>query len=239
MPALFQCIDGEDFLTLRTPFVYPDGDIVDLYVTWGLEGIVVTDLGETARWLEDRRFDISRRSQAINESLAAVGASMNSGEITVTVKEPDEIAGAVLALAQAVTRLFDFLYLQRSRSISVFTDEVGAFFDQHKIRYVRDYSVTGMSGHTYDFDFGVYRDKDICLVRLLTASSPSNMNQTIDRVLRQWYDVSPIVEAKTSRLSLFDDSVAWTTNLITLIERISVVRWWDEPEDLLAFLRDS
>lgn len=46
---LFVCSAHESCIKIRTPFLYPDGDVIDLYYDEQTE--TLTDLAETNRWL--------------------------------------------------------------------------------------------------------------------------------------------------------------------------------------------
>lgn len=54
MGELFRCVEVGDCIRIRTPFMYPDGDYIDIF--WepnnGGETITLSDLGETVRWLK-------------------------------------------------------------------------------------------------------------------------------------------------------------------------------------------
>ena len=48
---LFVCTTVNEYLRIRTPYLYPDGDVIDLFIKWDERHFTVTDLGETLRWL--------------------------------------------------------------------------------------------------------------------------------------------------------------------------------------------
>ncbi|GBF80953.1 DUF1828 domain-containing protein [Aphanothece sacrum] len=48
----FSCSTIDGFVRIRTPYLYPDGDFIDLYLKQKEEGYILTDLGETIRWLK-------------------------------------------------------------------------------------------------------------------------------------------------------------------------------------------
>ena len=52
--ALFSCVDVNGFTRIRTPFLYPDGDVIDLFVQNLNGAMTITDLGETLRWLRSQ-----------------------------------------------------------------------------------------------------------------------------------------------------------------------------------------
>ena len=57
---LFTCVITERHAKIRTPFLYPDGDNIDLFVTEKDGSLVVSDLGETLRWLRSQTLLRSR-----------------------------------------------------------------------------------------------------------------------------------------------------------------------------------
>jgi hypothetical protein len=53
-------MDG--YTRIRTPFLYPDGDVIDVFFRGGEDVATVSDLGETLRWLKMQSLS-PRRSQ--------------------------------------------------------------------------------------------------------------------------------------------------------------------------------
>lgn len=49
---LFDYAEVNGFVRIRTPYLYPDGDVIDLYWKEHNGQQILTDLGETLRWLE-------------------------------------------------------------------------------------------------------------------------------------------------------------------------------------------
>src|SRR5438093_322048 len=48
---LFTCSQVNEYTRVRTPFLYPDGDVIDLFVKSSGGVTTLTDLGESLRWL--------------------------------------------------------------------------------------------------------------------------------------------------------------------------------------------
>lgn len=51
MGALFECSQINRYTRIRTPFLYPDGDVIDLYWDEQDGNITITDLGGSLGWL--------------------------------------------------------------------------------------------------------------------------------------------------------------------------------------------
>ena len=60
MGELFQCAEVGRFVRIRTPFLYPDGDYIDLFLEANAEDVTLTDLGETIRWLKMQTISLRR-----------------------------------------------------------------------------------------------------------------------------------------------------------------------------------
>src|SRR4030081_2258385 len=60
--ALFTCALVNGYTRVRTPFLYPDGDVIDVFVSEEDGVFTVTDLGETLRWLKMQSISGVRRS---------------------------------------------------------------------------------------------------------------------------------------------------------------------------------
>lgn len=64
---LFTCSTVNDYIRIRTPLLYPDGDVIDIYLKEKEEQYILTDLGETLRWL--RMQTISEKRSEKQETL--------------------------------------------------------------------------------------------------------------------------------------------------------------------------
>lgn len=47
----FTCTEHGDYQRIRTPYLYPDDDIIDLFCKSNGDVVTVTDLAETTGWL--------------------------------------------------------------------------------------------------------------------------------------------------------------------------------------------
>lgn len=127
LSSLFTCEDKGDFLSIKTPFSYPDGDDIDLFILPSNSHIVITDMGETLRYLGTYDFEIrtSRsRTEIFEDVLKSFGVSYLKGHLFINLRSPDEISEAMLRMAQAITRVCDLLYTIRPKSTAAFKEEV-------------------------------------------------------------------------------------------------------------------
>ena len=119
-----------DFLMLKTPFTYPDGDGYPLYLSESPNGGVrVSDGGHTLMHLSydndvAKFFDGTRG--AILERLvleSGIGHSEDNGQFFIDATV-DGLPEATFKLGQALTRIYDLTFLNRSRVASTFYDDL-------------------------------------------------------------------------------------------------------------------
>lgn len=98
-----------DGVRIRTPLVHPDGDVIDLfYRESGSGGGIVTDLGETVRWLRMQTSDAKRSAQqtAMIEDIASrLGVEFDRGMLQARVQGIEEAVLAVKSVAEAALRV--------------------------------------------------------------------------------------------------------------------------------------
>lgn len=72
MGEQFSCSEFNGFIKVKTPYLYPDGDVIDIFVKYKDSGFILTDLGETIRWLLTHSisdFLSEKKDQQIADSL--------------------------------------------------------------------------------------------------------------------------------------------------------------------------
>ena len=99
LPALLECADApRQGVRVRTPPLYPDGGVVDVFVVARRARYTVTDFGEALGWLRMR--PASGRRRAVGEVCASLGVALVRGQLVLRL-EGAPTAHAVLRLAQA------------------------------------------------------------------------------------------------------------------------------------------
>lgn len=241
IPSLFSCEEGEGFVTLKTPFFYPDGDRIELFLKPKADRILVTDFGETLRYLNGYGFEMKNsrnRLELFDDALKALGITHFRGALYASVADPSEIPEASMRLAQAITRVCDLLYTARARTPALFKDEVRELLEWHRFDIEEDYIVVGGSQRVYEVDFAVRVKSSIRLVKLVSPSSVSSTRAVIDRVICMWFDISQVVQERDCRISLLDDlSVTWKPEDMRLFSLASRVFTWSDRDSFIQNLR--
>ncbi len=95
----------EHGLRIRTPHVHPDGDAIDVYYRKNSAGgDVVTDLGETVRWLRMQTPETKRSAQVtarIENIARSLGVEFHRGMLQSHVPRPEDAAQAVRRVTEA------------------------------------------------------------------------------------------------------------------------------------------
>ena len=111
LPDLFECSPApQEGVRVRTPLMYPDGGLVDVFVLEHDSQYRVTDFGETLGWLRMQSVNARRsprQRRMIEATCQTLGVELHRGQLVLRIGTADVIAEAVLRLAQAAVRVSD------------------------------------------------------------------------------------------------------------------------------------
>ncbi|MFN6134387.1 MAG: DUF1828 domain-containing protein [Synechococcaceae cyanobacterium] len=240
---MFECAVKGDYVRVRTPYLYPDGDCIDLFIKSSGPGIsTVTDLGETVRWLNSNTLSVKRspkQAGLISDISQTHGVEFFRGMLKARSSEPANLADAVTRVSQAALRVSDLIFTSRLRAVESVTDEVADFLQELSLPFERNKRLIGRSGKSWRVDFQVSTSSHGSLIAVLSSGSRSAAQQLIKNAVATWYDLS---QYKTSPepltfISLIDDSAdVWSDEDFNLVESISEVATWSAPETLSQLL---
>ncbi len=137
------------YVRIRTPYLYPDGDSINLYFREIDNVPTVSDLGETMGWLSmqtEAAQRSPRQSEMIQDVCATHGVEFYRGQIFVRIEDERHFASDVTRLAQAVIRIADIVFIMRNAFAASIKDDVAELLEQSKIDFVRDEKLLGRSG---------------------------------------------------------------------------------------------
>lgn len=159
MSALFACKEHGNYVRVRTPFLYPDGDVIDVFLRQSVgEMITITDLGESLRWLRLQTISARRspkQRQLLNDICVTHGIELFKGQLVLRVQPTESLAFAVTRLAQGCLRVADLWFTFRTRSVETVTDEVADSLVEREIPFERGETLSGRSGKIWRPDFHV------------------------------------------------------------------------------------
>jgi hypothetical protein len=230
------------YTRIRTPYLYPDGDIVDLFLRQDGDSRTLTDLGETLRWLRMQSL-AQRRSPRQNQLVEDVclnhGVEFFRGMLMVRVKPFDDLASAVTRLAQAAMRVSDLWFTMRTRAVESMGDEVGSFLEERQIVFDRAERLLGKSGRSWTVDFHIRQPRRSALMCVLSTASRAAARGIVEHVTSEWHDLVHLKLGPEALdfVSLLDDTMdVWSAEDFKLVEDLSEIALWSKPEDLLEKL---
>jgi hypothetical protein len=243
LAPMFECSVNGDYVRVRTPFLYPDGDFIDLFLKSANQGVTtVSDLGETVRWLNSNTLSAKRspkQAGLISDISQTHGVEFFRGMLKARSNEPSSLADAVTRVSQAALRISDLIFTSRLRSVESVTDEVADFLQEIHLPFERNKKLIGRSGKSWKIDFQVSTPQKSSLISVLSSGSRSAAQQITKSVVATWYDLSQYRASPEplAFISLVDDSAdVWSEEDFNLVESISDVARWSVPETLRQLL---
>lgn len=241
--SLFICTRHGEYERIRTPYLYPDGDNIDIFIKPQGNLFLVSDLGETARWLRMQTLSPKRspkQRSLIEDVCLTHGVELYRGMLLARCRPGDQLASTILRVAQASLRFSDLWFTFRSRSVESLTDEVADFLTEREFRFDRGEKIAGRSGRIWTPDFHVRAIQRSSLVFVLSTGSRSAAKSVVNQVHTAFYDLSSrTVGPEALRfVSLFDDTAdVWSDEDFRLAEQLSMVTRWSQPDEIVDVLQ--
>lgn len=226
-PPLFECSPApRQGIRVRTPFLYPDGGIIDVFVLERQDHVEVTDFGEALGWLrlQSPGEHISpKQNRLVEDVCLTLGVELCRGQLVRRV-HGGEISGAVLQVAQSVLRVADLWFTKRTRAAETVADGIGEWLTGKAIPFERSVTTVGQSGRVWTVNYQTRLPQRTCLVFLLTARSRAAARRVTEHVMAALYDLNhlKLVEHRLTFVSLFDDTEdLWEEADFRLVEDLS------------------
>jgi len=239
---LFDCAEVNGFVRIRTPYLYPDGDIIDLYWKEQNGQQILSDLGETLRWLETQSpsKQLSKKQELLLQDIRLThGVEVYRGTLLLRLSPQESLGAAITRLAQAALGTADLWFLSRSRLTSSITDDIADFLTDKNIRFTQNEKIIGRSGRPRRVDFQTFHPRRTSFIEVLSTGNKSAANQRVDTVFATWSEFShfKVGQQPTRFISLFDDTLnVWTDDNIVQLQDVSDVVYWSRPDELLELV---
>jgi hypothetical protein len=239
---LFTVAPKGELVRVRTPFWYPDGGVIDVFVKSHDGTMTVTDLGEALGWLRTQSLASKRspkQQKLVQDVCLTLGVELFKGQLMLRCADPSQFAQSVVKLGQAVVRISDLWFTTRTRSVESMTDEVGDLFQERAIAFERNVKLSGRSGRDWNVDFQTRTPSQSALVYVLASGSRAAARRVSEHVVAAWHDLSALKTAVQPMrfVSLFDDtSDVWSDEDFRLVESVSDVCRWSQPDELESII---
>jgi hypothetical protein len=241
--AMFECKSHGQYVRVRTPLLYPDGGLVDVFVRERNGHIAVTDLGEALGWLRQQTVGGKRspkQQRLLQDICLTLGVELFRGQLFARANNGARLTDLILRVAQAVVRVADLWFTMRMRSLESVTDEVADYLQDQSIPHERSVKLAGRSGRDWTLDFQILGETRSALVFVLASGARAGARRVTEHVVAGWHDLSQfrVGPQATRFVSLFDDtSDVWSEDDFRLVESLSDVSRWTRPDEFVALLR--
>jgi len=235
----FKCISTDKRLRVITPYLYPDNDLIEIYIEeLTRERVKVTDLGETLRHLHSEGFDVysSPKRRFLAETIAnRVGVEMIKGQLS-KLGEAKSVGEIVFDLIVAARGVADLIYTSKAYEPATFFDEVKSFLEENKFHLEVKTRLIGVSKKPYNPDFKIINGKIASIAYLQTVSPKTTMGikRKVDATFRMWSDCN----GGLRKISLLNDvDFQWNEPDVFILKKVSRVDFWSQRDELVSYLR--
>lgn len=240
---LFVCTPQEKYTRIRTPYLYPDGDVIDLFLRDSNGSLTLTDLGETLRWFHMQTTSLKRspkQRQIIEDICRNHGVELFRGMLVVRVNGQQNLLQAITRISQAALRVSDLWFSVRNRAVESMSEEVAEFLTEREIPFERAEKIPGRSGTIWPVDFHTWTRDRSSLVYVLSTGSRASAKKVVEHVVASWYDLShmKVGPQPLTFISLFDDTLdVWSDEDLRLAGELSQTATWSRPDEFEALLK--
>jgi hypothetical protein len=241
--AMYECSEHGNLLRVRTPFWYPDGGIVDVFLKQNGDTFTLSDLGESSGWLRLQTLSGKRspkQQHLIQDVCLTLGVEFYKGQLMMRCNDITKLPDAIHKLGQAIVRISDIWFTTRTRTIESASDEVADFLQERTISFDRSVKLAGRSGREWTIDFQTRTATRSTLVNVLATGSRAAAYRITEHVVAEWHDLQSLkVGPQNVRfVSLFDDTNdVWEEEEFKLVESLSDVLRWSVPNEFEAYLK--
>ena len=242
LPPLFVCSPApQEGVRVRTPMLYPDGGVVDVFVLERGSSFIVTDFGDALGWLGLQSVSRQRspkQQMLIQDVCQTLRIEQLQGQLVLRSVADDALAESVLRVAQAAVRVSDLWFTLRSQSLQSTADEVEEWLREKQIPFDRQVQKQGRSTRNWNVDFETHTDNRTSLVFLLSTGTRGAVLRVAEHVVTRCVDLSHLKQPALTFVSLFDDTVdVWRPEDFNLVEEHSEIARWSRPDEFESLLR--
>jgi len=224
-------------LRIATPFNYPNGSHIDLFLIKNNElfrNYILSDFGQTADYVADMQFNLwatKKRRTIIDDICQSLSVTQSDGqfEIQLTPEDFTQFYNPIVRLAQACIRISDLVFTQRLTISGTFQEEVEEFMAVSHLKYEPDIVIKGDFDNEVKMDFKVYGENVISLVQVLSAGT--NSHTVSNEIFRRWYDVKSH-RSSSQFVTVYDQSYStYRDDDIKRLSELSVVLGFPKEQD--------
>ena len=243
---LFECSPFREYTRIETPFLYPDGDIIDLFYKKSTPYELITDLGGVCDWLGLQTIAKTRtdkQEQQIEYICDSYRVEFRKGEFFIDLNKGNEtrnLTEAIFDLSQAMIRISGLWFLQIDRSKNQIIDDIESFIKINDISYVKNKPFEGSSGNIWKPNFYAENKSEGFLIYVLSTDKKNSTSNILYRIVAAWHDLEYLKtdKKKTEKeniefISLFDDRYdVWKASDRKMLRDFSTIKKFSNKNDL-------
>ena len=184
-------------LRMATPFRYPDGSSIDLFLSPQPDAagqLTLTDLGHTTAYLLDlgvRPAGTKKRLIQWQDICQGLGVTRDGGELKIHLdaSQAPSISTLMVRLAQACLRTADMALTQRTPVADTFADGFEEFIVEIDRPYEIGVEVIGRYQKPVPVDYRVRGQATVSLVQSLSTGNAAAAHGLCNEIFRRWYDL--------------------------------------------------
>lgn len=241
--ACDQTRDG--FLRMSTPFKYPDGSQIDLFLGRPHRGqlgtdLVLSDKGQTTAYLLDlnvKFWTTKKRKQAVEDICERLDVRLDGGELVIHVAEGElpQVSGMIVRLAQACIRVSDLAFTQRLRAVNSFKEDVEEFFELTGLIYRPQVALEGRFDAPVEIDFEVRGHSVLSLVQTVSTGNAFAAHGIINEVFRRWHALPDDIRSHDQFVTIFDSGQDfYRADDLAVLSEQSVVLGYPAQSEVIA-----
>ncbi|MCY4576610.1 MAG: DUF1828 domain-containing protein [Chloroflexi bacterium] len=246
LPTLFECTPApQEGVRVRTPLLFPDGGVIDVFVLERNATYTLTDFGDAAGWLGLQTVSQQRSQKQrllMKDTCQTLGIELRGETLVLQGVPTDGLADAVLRLAQAEARVADLWFTMRQIPGESTADEINDWLLMRQFEVDRRIPIAGKSSRMWTIDFRTRTPNKESLVFLLSTGTRGATRRIVEHVVAGFHDLrsSSLAGTNVSYVSLFDDTVdIWRDEDFGLAESLSDIARWSRPDELAELLESS
>lgn len=241
---LYDCKDGPNGTTaILTPFIFPNGDLLELFVEETPDGFVVSDLGETWGWLF-RTYGIDNftpaRRQKVREIENGTDVHFWRGVLRYECESSSQLAMGVHLVGQAALQMAELRHSIKASPPVRNQHRLDEWFAVQSLRVARRVTVLGRSQQKWKIDYETMLDGHISYAMWIEGRDHAAALPALYRTYATFSDIKLAANgvASVPRISILDDTeAAWGTAERSLLQDVSTVVCWSDQDQLLQLLQ--
>ena len=198
-------------LRLSTPFRYPDGSAIDLFLTPEPDTahqLTLSDLGHTTAYLLDMQvkpWTTKKRQKQMQDICQALAVTRDGGELKITLDAADapQVASLIVRLGQACLRMADMALTQRLPSADTFGENFEELVTEIERPYEAGFELVGRYQKPVHVDYRITGRTTVTLVQTLSTANTAAAHGLSTEIFARWHDLD-LVKTQYQFVTIYD-----------------------------------